>query len=525
MAANILTKLDCHKKTANITKENNSAMSNALDINRILEPNRPPFLFIYWNPFDQNSNAGGSWFDYVKDTSLAKYTADSVGQYIAQSSAEQVTAIECTGRRICGALYDLKEQLDQIAGALQGVNQRINLVLDEAKTSNLLLENIAELLRIPDSQKQRQHHIEMALKFLKNSLRDEDLYQDALRELLEAEKFMPSDYFILHRIGMIYLYVPTLGNLEKAVEYFSKAGKYAAVECHPEAARLSNILNKKAGKQFSEQPEPSAADISVHAADSYFQAATALYALGRFAEAAKMTEKAVNCQPEEAKYFFFLSKYLVRSGNPNSAITRLQKAIELSPEMTIATLGDFDLNGIKIIIDLLDALDTALNQEFSQKIQHVGITAKSISPNSVRASQWISNIENEFKHSAFPQKKRIISQLPSDDASIIRVLELEEERRNNVWQKWEAEQKTAVEAEVNLEEVENNETAKSLQEWAIRREQDKITDIIREATTLESNEKTKWFRKKDFSRVRELYAQAAALGSKEASDALKRLPS
>ena len=244
-------------------------MSSALDINRVFEPNRPPFLFTYWNPLDPTSNTFGSWFDYVKDTSLAKYTADSVGQYIANSSAEQVNAIELTGRKICGALYEMKDQLRQVAIALQGVNQRLNLALDEAKTSNLLLENVAELLRIPDSQKQRQHHIELAIKFLKNALKDEDLYQDALRELLDAEKFMTSDYFVLHRIGMIYLYVPTLGNLEKAAEYFSKAGKYAAVESHPDAVRLSNILNKRVGEQFSEQSGPSVADISVHAAGAF----------------------------------------------------------------------------------------------------------------------------------------------------------------------------------------------------------------------------------------------------------------
>jgi len=66
----------------------------------------------------------------------------------------------------------------------------------------------------------------------------------ALNELLEAEKLMHADYFVLHRIGMIYLYVPELANLENALAYFTRAGKYAAVESDPKAARLSNILNK-----------------------------------------------------------------------------------------------------------------------------------------------------------------------------------------------------------------------------------------------------------------------------------------
>ena len=151
----------------------------------------------------------------------------------------------------------------------------------------------------------RHHHIEIALKFLKNALRDEDLYHDALRELLEAEKLMHADYFVLHRIGMIYLYVPALGNLEKAADYFSRAGKYASVESHSDAGRLINILNKKVNIRFAEQAEPPSADVNALAAESFLQAGTALYALGKFDEAAKLTEKAVKCQPNEAKHHFF----------------------------------------------------------------------------------------------------------------------------------------------------------------------------------------------------------------------------
>ena len=142
-------------------------------------------------------------------------------------------------------LSRISSQVGDISSALQSIDNRMALQIDEARTSNLLQENVAELLRIPDSEKQRQHRIEMGLKFLKNALKDEYLYRDALIELLEAEKLMPSDYFVLHRIGMIYLYVLALGDLAKAVDYFSRAGKYAAVETDPQAVRLSTILNKR----------------------------------------------------------------------------------------------------------------------------------------------------------------------------------------------------------------------------------------------------------------------------------------
>ena len=356
---------------------------------------QPPFLFTYWNPFNEHSDLGRSWFDYVKDTSLAKYTADSVGLYLEQNSSDQIEALDSLSRRICGTLEDgfsglqsqlsgvqtqlsgiqgqlrqVSVQLHHLSDQIQGVNQRLDLVLDEAKTSNLLQENIAELLRIPDSEKLRHHHIKHGLAFLKNALKDEDLYKDALGELLAAEQLMHFDYFVLHRIGLIYLYAPALGNLEKAAEYFTKAGKYAAVESDPSAVRLINILNKNVSKRFTEQAELSPADLSALAAESYYEAATSFYALGRFSEAVKAVEKATTYQPDVGKYRFFLAKYLTRAGSPESAVTQLQKAIELAPEMAIAAVGDFDLNRSTHTLTLLNQLTAIIDAELRDGISY-----------------------------------------------------------------------------------------------------------------------------------------------------------
>jgi tetratricopeptide (TPR) repeat protein len=345
----------------------------------LIQPQAPPFFLTYWNPFNANSNLVENWFDYVKNVTLAKYAANSVGRYIQEASDEQIKAIDATGQKICGELYAgfsglekhlglVTGKLESISKQLEGIDSRLGLLVDEARTSNLLLENVAELLRIPDSQKERQHHVEMGLKFLKNALKDEDLYQDALTELLEAEKLMPSDYFVLHRIGMIYLYVPALGNPEKAAAYFTRAGKYAAVESDPDAARLSNILNKRVTERFNEQADLAATDIGIMAAESYSQAGTSLYALGRFDEAAKMAEKAVKYQPGEAKNYFFLAKYQARLGNADAAVPQLQKAIELVPEMTLGAVADFDLNKAKPVLDLLNHLDTEVNEQLLRSI-------------------------------------------------------------------------------------------------------------------------------------------------------------
>ena len=387
----------------------------------IVKPSSPPFLFTYWNPFSRDSNLVESWFDYVKNVSLAKYAAQSVVRYTQEASSDQMRAVDTVGERICGSLYTgfpaldshlslISGELERISGAFDGVNQRLDLLLDEAKTSNLLQENIAELLRIPDSQKQRQHHIEMGLKFLKNALNDEDLYQDALHELLEAEKLMPYDYFVLHRIGMIYLYVPRHGNLEKATVYFTKAAKYAAVESDPKADRLSSVLNKRVAERFSAQAELTASNISTLAAESYLQAAAALYALGRFSEAATMAEKAVKHAPEEAKHRFFFAKYLVRSGNPDAAVPELKKAVELAPAMALAAVADFDLNRVQAVLDLLTRFDADATAELKKRIEILHE-----SPRSGYRPQGLQQVRNQaqiaLEKGNYAEKASLISRL------------------------------------------------------------------------------------------------------------------
>ena len=82
-----------------------------------------------------------------------------------------------------------------------------------------------------------------------------------------------------------------------------------------------------------------------------------------------MAEKAVKCQPIEAKYRFFLAKYLTRAGNADAAAQQLLKATELVPEMALAAVGDYDLNHAQPILDLLNALNNSANSKLKRGIR------------------------------------------------------------------------------------------------------------------------------------------------------------
>ena len=200
-------------------------------------------------------------------------------------------------RRANNQLTELRFLGRETNRLLAGINQRLELLLEEQRIANVLQENIAQLLRIPDSQKQRQFHLEMGLKFFANASKDADLYHDALKELLAAEALMPGDYFVLHQIGMLYLYAVPLVDLARAAEYLTKAAKYASVESHPDAVRLGNVWPNPSRRSFATSRMRPPTDIAFFAATAYRHAAAACYALGNLAEDCEADPKGRDAGP------------------------------------------------------------------------------------------------------------------------------------------------------------------------------------------------------------------------------------
>lgn len=329
-----------------------------------ITPITPSFTFGYWRPWNEKANFFESYLDYAKDVSLVKYGADTVGQYINQASREQIEAINNLGQAIGRGMNVLSNQMSDINQTLGFLNHNMDIQIEQQKLSNLLLQNIAELLRVPDSEKERQHSIELGIKFFVNAKKDSDLYADSLEELLKAESLMKQDYFVLHRIGFIYLYVEKYINPEKAFEYFVRAAKYASVESDPEAARLANALIINFNTANSELNN-SEKQIGLLAADSYEKGAFAAYVLGRFEDAVNYQSKALRFN-STSENRFILSKYQVRNNNIKEALDNLYKSIDEAPCMAIAVFKELDLINepevIKLIAQKNDAIDNKIKQ-------------------------------------------------------------------------------------------------------------------------------------------------------------------
>ena len=78
-----------------------------------ISPSKPSFVLGYWRPWKEDSNAIDSYLDYVKDTKLAKYTADTVGKYVAKASRQQVGAINNLGRQLGNGLEIISNEIQK----------------------------------------------------------------------------------------------------------------------------------------------------------------------------------------------------------------------------------------------------------------------------------------------------------------------------------------------------------------------------------------------------------------------------
>jgi tetratricopeptide (TPR) repeat protein len=376
-------------------------------------PQTPSFTFGYWRPWKENSNRVDSYFDYVKDTTLIKYGADTVGKYIQEASAQQVNAVNKLGEAIGLGMNVISNQLSNLRVELGFINENLQLSVEQQKLSNLLLQNIAELLRVPDSEKERQHSIELGIKFFVNAGKDADLYQDALEQFNKAESLMKQDYFVLHRIGCIYLYVEKYLDPEKALDYFLRAAKYASVESDPKAIRLVNALGGSVDSVNS-AVHNDIDKIKLLAADSYEKAAFTAYVLGKFEDAEKYQSKAFQLSdtPENA---FLLSKYQVRIQNIESAIKNLDKAIDEMPELALGVFKEIDLMNEPGVLELVEYKNKFIGEQINQ-LKEEWIVLPSITSSAV-----VGDLEN-LKSEAYDLKISQYNQVKKDAAAIVKSL-------------------------------------------------------------------------------------------------------
>ena len=233
------------------------------------------------------------------------------------------------------------------------------MMIEQQRMSNLLLQNIVELLKIPNSEKERQQAITNGIRFLANASINPELFNDALEEFLKAESFQKQDYFVLHRIGCIYLYSEDNLAPDKAMEYFARAAKYAKVESDPNAVRMANLLTNNVNTAYS-QTVSNQNSILRLAADSFEKAAFAAYVADNLPKAIEYQESA-NALQEMPQGVFLLSKYQAHENNMEVSLPLLAKAVESEPKLASGIFQEVDMMVQPDIVNYIDQKDKEIN--------------------------------------------------------------------------------------------------------------------------------------------------------------------
>ena len=323
-----------------------------------MKPAVPPFFLTYWNPFDKYApGIGQSFINYVKDISFADYTAAAVGSYIEEASENQIAVLESYNQ----------EQINVLKEGFSFLNQALVRIEQKQINSNILLENIGELLKLPDFEKQRQRHIELGMKFSNQSLFDPDLAIDAKMELDTALSIMPQDWFVLQQLGILLLYQEIICDIPKAKEYFLKAAKYATVDLKsPGSLLINNLFKRRLTIPFLSEVD-GGENLEDFIRECYLNSALSSYVLCEFDEAIKFAKKSSSSNP---KSLFFTAKYLCRSENKLEGLDYLKQAFEHAPYLSIAACNDLDIKSnpqvieyaIKSLNEYLEKIKTLKNR-------------------------------------------------------------------------------------------------------------------------------------------------------------------
>jgi hypothetical protein len=316
---------------------------------------KPSFALGYWKPFDENQNFYESYQLYIRDVSLQRYNAEIIGRYIDNANENIIQTINKSVESLGYDWNVTNDHLSKISYGIKSMIYSVRIQIEQQKATNILLHDIKSLLRLPDSERERIHAIELGLKFFSNAKKDKDLFTDALEEFLKAERLMGQDYFVLHRIGLIYLLTEDHLNVEKALEYFMKAAKYASVESNSKIKTLAYFSNDH---EFYERTNTSNLNIAANeikkmASESFERAAFAAYVLGEMNNAVTLQKKALQFN-KSAQNEYFLGKYLMRSGKFDQGLKYLDRAVENLPEIMELIARDFDLNIIAPVIDWIN---------------------------------------------------------------------------------------------------------------------------------------------------------------------------
>lgn len=301
---------------------------------------------------------------------VAGFTA--IGGGIAQMNRginAMVSGVNRLDSHVVAGFSALNSNISQVASVLQYQMQQ----------SKVVLEQILDELRIPESQRERRYHIEEGMKYFNKAMKSGDClyFDDALDEFTKAVAIERKDFFSWYYTGMIYLYSKEHIDLEKALSAFERYIHYA--DALPQRHNLFD--------------------------EAIMMKAECKYLMQEVDTAYCLVEKLMKNNEKAALRGM---KYLSASTDSNKqqqAVEILKNLMQKNPYIVMQILEDYDLLSNIYITEYLSRFKTELLKEINQNISSLNMDLELIKKHGFPLDKEIVDELNNLKTRAVSVEK------------------------------------------------------------------------------------------------------------------------
>ena len=259
-------------------------------------------------------------------------------------------------KQLCGKIeegYAMYFKTIRDGGYSQGIKQsqvQLNWTagerVEQAKTQALILDDIAQVMGIPDIEKERKLYIEKGLNYFRKAGINNHFYADSKRFYEKALTHDELDFFVLYNLGLIHLFSNTHKKIEKALHYFQKAAIYA----------LAEINHKKLSYSKHHASFLSGITPASIALNAFTYKARCHYILEQNHAAIEAINQAIEIAPKDSTALFDKLKYYVDFRQTDDIPLLLAKMIENDYFIVLRILKDLSLITVPEIRDFLTKL-------------------------------------------------------------------------------------------------------------------------------------------------------------------------
>lgn len=238
-----------------------------------------------------------------------------------------------------GGLKEIKSEINQLSNLMSwGFSNTVAL----QEITNQKLEEISELLRIPDQQKMRLYHIQEGLKFLKNALINDDpeneFFELSFKAFHKAIAIEETDYFSHFYLGFINMYSVRQLNPKQAILHLKEAALHAIAEHNFTGDTLSRV-----DLHLGERIKGYANRYQTIAAQAFLHIGRAYSLLEDYSQSVSYAREASNVIPDFTLSRYEEAKYLIFNGQSQLCIQILEELINDDRYLIIKVAKDLDL--------------------------------------------------------------------------------------------------------------------------------------------------------------------------------------